>query len=222
VSAPTTFDESSGEGRPPGTTEGLGPRLRAAREAQRLTLAELAETAELTKGFVSKVEREVATPSVASLLRLCRALGLSVGELFGQTTDHELIRADAYPPISFGGQDLTESLLTPRRERRLQVIHSHIRPGGGSGEETYELPTDVEFVFVVSGRLALTIDDRVQSLGRGDALTFAPRARHSFTNPSTDEPCEVLWVLTPALPVGGSTGDPEIEWERGPEPSVRG
>jgi transcriptional regulator with XRE-family HTH domain len=196
----------------PGSTEGLGRRLRAAREAQRLTLAQVAETAGLTKGFLSKVEREVAAPSVASLLRLCLALGLSVGELFAQEHDRELIRADSYPTISFGGEGMVESLLTPLRERRLQVIHSVIRPGGGSGDETYELPVAVEFVFVLAGDLSLTIDAQVHHLGTGDALTFAPEARHSFVNPSTDEDSEVLWVLTPALPVSGSSSDPEIDW----------
>lgn len=194
----------------PSETAGLGQRLRAAREAQRLTLAQLAEACGLTKGFLSKVEREVATPSVASLLRLCQALGLSVGELFEPGHDRELIRAGAYPPIDFGGQGMAESLLTPVRERRLQVIHSVIRPGGGSGDETYELPSDVEFVFVVNGELSLTIDDRVHLLRRGDALTFAPAARHSFVNPSQDRDTEVLWVLTPALPISGTSDGTEI------------
>jgi transcriptional regulator with XRE-family HTH domain len=112
----------------------IGRRLRAAREAQLLTLAELAAQCGLTKGFLSKVERDQAAPSVASLLRLCDALGLSIGELFDDAQDHDLVRDGEYPPINFGGEGMRESLLTPTRERRLQVIHSEIDPGGGSGD----------------------------------------------------------------------------------------
>ncbi|MBT5575733.1 MAG: helix-turn-helix transcriptional regulator, partial [Microbacteriaceae bacterium] len=61
---------------------GLGERLRHAREARRLTLEDVAEQASLTKGYISKVERNQATPSVAVLLRVCETLGLSIGDLF--------------------------------------------------------------------------------------------------------------------------------------------
>lgn len=192
-------------------TRQIGSRLRAERQAQRLTLGELAETADLTKGFLSKVERGLAAPSVASLLRLCDALGLSVGELLDGGHDQELVRAGAYPPIEFGGQDMAESLLTPFRERRLQVIHSVIAPGGGSGDESYQLPIEVEFVFVVRGSLALTIDDHAHELGAGDAITFTPSLRHAFHNPG-DLAAEVLWVLAPALPLTGGSDGSEVEW----------
>lgn len=188
-------------------TAGLGALLRQAREAQRLTLAQVSKSAGLTKGFLSKVERDVATPSVASLLRLCEALGTSIGELFEGGPTQALVRAGAYPSIRFGGEAMQESLLTPPRERRLQVIHSVIRPGGGSGEEPYAIPADVEFVLVLDGELRLTVDDEVHQLGTGDALTFPPRTRHAFRNPSPDRDTVVVWVLTPALP--GPVDDPE-------------
>src|ERR1700722_2039700 len=59
----------------------IGPQLRAARLAARMTMAEVAEKSGLTKGFVSKIERDLANVSVASLMRLCDGLGSSVGTL---------------------------------------------------------------------------------------------------------------------------------------------
>jgi transcriptional regulator with XRE-family HTH domain len=194
-----------------------GRRLRAAREAQRLTLAQVADEVGLTKGFLSKVERDLATPSVASLLRLCAALGLSIGDLFTDAPDRgDLVRADSYPSIGFGGAGMAESLLTPLRERRLQVIHSVIGPGGGSGDETYELPTDVEFVLVLEGELHLTIGSHTHEMAVGDAMTIGRQAPHSFRNPAPSAAARVLWVLTPALPIGGSTERPEIAWQTAP------
>src|SRR3984957_13134732 len=135
----------------------IGAQLRAARLAARLTMAEVAEQAGLTKGFVSKLERDLANVSVASLIRLCDALGISVGSLFSESRG-EVVRADAYPPVNFGGVGgVTEYLLTPSGEKRLQAILSDIEPGGGSGAEPYSLPADVEFVFVLAGRLKLTV-----------------------------------------------------------------
>lgn len=179
---------------------GLGDRLRNAREARRLTLEEVADQASLTKGYISKVERNQATPSVAVLLKLCGTLGLSIGDLFDPEAGQDLIRFDNRVPINFGGAGLVEALLTPTHERRLQVIHSTINPGGGSGQELYSLPSDVEFAYVVAGRVLLTVGDRHEVLSPGDAITFSPSEAHSFQNDDDHNPAEILWVFSPALP----------------------
>ncbi|HSX66448.1 helix-turn-helix transcriptional regulator, partial [Nocardioides sp.] len=114
----------------------IGAQLKAARLARRMTLAEVAEAAGITKGFLSKIERDQATASVASLMRICETLGISVGDLFSAPSG-DVVRRGAYPPINFGGTGMTEFLLTPHGERRLQAILSEIAPGGGSGDEPY-------------------------------------------------------------------------------------
>ncbi len=65
----------NGDSVPDGTR--IGAQLRAARLAARMSMAEVAEQAGLTKGFVSKLERDLANVSVASLIRLCDALVLT-------------------------------------------------------------------------------------------------------------------------------------------------
>ena len=177
----------------------IGEQLKAARMARRKTLAEVADAAGLTKGFLSKIERDQASASVASLMRICETLGLSVGELFNAPAGN-VVRRAAYPPINFGGIGMTEYLLTPSRERRLQAILSEIEPGGGSGDEPYSLPADVEFVFVVSGRLAVTLREEEEIvLEAGDTLTFAPHVPHTFRSAHEEASTQVLWVFSPAL-----------------------
>jgi transcriptional regulator with XRE-family HTH domain len=187
-----------------GASVHLGHRLREARRAQRKTLAQVAEQSGLTKGFVSKLENGQASASVASLVRLCEALGVPMGALF-EPTSGQVVRHDAYPPIEFGGAGLSEFLLTPGSERRVQAILSEIEPGGGSGDATYTLPTDVEFVYVLSGRVRLDWADEAAGpveLGTGDAFTFPAANGHAFRAVGSD-PATVLWVVTPALPDGG-------------------
>ncbi|MGH3357315.1 MAG: helix-turn-helix domain-containing protein [Nocardioidaceae bacterium] len=177
----------------------IGARLRQARAAQRLTLAQLADASGLTKGFISKLERDQANTSVASLIRICGALGIQPGELF-DVPSGQVVRRDAYPSINFGGDEMSEYLLTPRGERRLQAILSEIRPGGGSGDEAYGLPVDVEFALVLDGDLEIEVDGEIIALGTGDALTFPSASQHSFRNPMTAGVTRVLWVFSPALP----------------------
>lgn len=185
--------------RPDDAPVRIGEQLKAARTARRMTLAEVAAAAGLTKGFLSKIERDQASASVASLMRICETLDVSVGDLF-DATPGDVVRRGAYPPINFGGTGMAEYLLTPHRERRLQAILSEIAPGGGSGDEPYSLPADVEFVFVVRGRLAVVLNDDEVVLEEGDTLTFTPNVPHTFRSVLEDATTQVLWVFSPGLP----------------------
>lgn len=164
-----------------------------------MTLTELAEASGLTKSFLSKIERDHAQASVASLIRICGVLGVDVGALFEAPTG-DCVRAGEYPPINFGGEGLAEYLLTPRSEQRIQAILSVIEPDGGSGAELYSLPSEVEFAMVMEGRLSIRFEDHELALGAGDTLTFSADVRHTFHNASDTEPARVLWVCSPALP----------------------
>jgi transcriptional regulator with XRE-family HTH domain len=202
------------EERVPGTSERrepedgadsrrIGAQLRAARLAARMSMAEVAEQSGLTKGFVSKLERDLANVSVASLLRLCDALGISVGALFSEAKG-EVVRHDAYPAVNFGGLGgVTEYQLTPSGEKRMLALLSEIEPGGGSGDEPYSLPVDVEFVFVLDGRLRLNVAGEDVVLERGDAFTFASGTEHTFRAVQDSGLTRVLWVMSPALPDTG-------------------
>jgi transcriptional regulator with XRE-family HTH domain len=187
----------------------IGAQLRAARQAARKTIAEVASEAGLTKGFVSKLERDLANVSVASLMRLCDALGVPIGSMF-QAAKGEIVRQGEYPPIDFGGSGLREYLLTPSGEKRVQAILSDITPGGGSGNEPYSLPADVEFAFVLAGRLRIMVGDEQVTLDQGDAFTFPADAPHTFRSVQASGRTQVLWVVCPALPDEG--------WQR-PAPS---
>jgi transcriptional regulator with XRE-family HTH domain len=184
----------TGDARP-----AIGARLKLARQAQRRTLAEVAGASGLTKGFLSKLERDQANASVAALMRVCATLGIAPGSLFEAPPSGEVVRHGAYPPIEFGGTGMAEYLLTPSGERRIQAILSEIVPGGGSGDEAYSLPVDVEFVFVLAGRLELAFDGEVVELRRGDAFTFPPSVQHAFRSLEARGTTRVLWVLAPAL-----------------------
>lgn len=176
----------------------IGARLRAGRRDRGLSLAELAARSGLTKGFLSEVERDLTSPSVASLLRLCAALGLPVGELF-DADQGPVVRAAERTPVAFGGQGVDEFQLTPAGERRVLVLQSDIAPGGGSGDEPYSLGSDAEFVHVLEGTLDIEVAGTRYRLAAGDSLTFDAAAPHVWGDPSRSRPARVVWVLVPAL-----------------------
>lgn len=174
----------------------IGSRIRSVRQAQRLTIDQVAELTGLTKGFLSRVERDLTSPSVASLVTLCQVLSLEVGELFSQPDTHVLRLAEA-PRISLGGEGIVEQLVTARSERRLQVIRAVIEPHGEGEKELYSVDCEVEVLHVISGKFVLIFANESFELDSGDTVTFPGREPHSWSNP-TDEPAIVTWTLVPA------------------------
>lgn len=175
----------------------IGPRLRAARKSRRMTIEALADATGLTKSFLSKLERDATSASVASLLRVCDALGLRPGTLF-DTPATSLVRGDDAPAVNYGGDGVRDALLTPSSEAKVMAVRSDIDPGGNSGGEPYSMDADIEVAHVLSGEVELTISGEVHVLAAGDTLTYDPREPHAWRNPSATVPARVLWVLAPA------------------------
>lgn len=178
----------------------IGSRIRSARQAQRMTIEQVADSTGLTKGFLSRVERDLTSPSVASLVTLCQVLSISIGDLFSVPETH-LTRLDEAPRISLGGVGINERLLTARSERRLQMIRAVIEPHGKGEAELYSVDCEVETLHVIAGRLEILFSNACYELEAGDTLTFPGREPHTWANP-TSEKAEVLWTLVPAASGG--------------------
>jgi transcriptional regulator with XRE-family HTH domain len=175
----------------------IGARLRDARSRQGLTIGQVAESTGLTKGFISRVERDMTSPSVVTLVTICETLSLPVGELFAAAKT-DVVRREHAPRIHLTGHGAEERLLTPRGQPRLQLIRSIIEPGGSGGEELYTLNCEVEVVHVLRGSLQVLLSKSRELLTAGDTMTFSGREPHSWLNPNDDEVAEVLWVIVPA------------------------
>jgi transcriptional regulator with XRE-family HTH domain len=175
----------------------LGARIRALRLARRETLRKLAAEAGVTESFLSQVERGVASPSIASVQRIARALGATIAELFA--TDERaglLVRASERRRIVYQGLGAVDEFLTRATDGRLQVILSTIEPGGGTGEEPYTHESDEEVVIVLEGSLDLWVGPEHYRLEAGDAVTHSSRIPHRNTNPGPGL-ARVLFCSTP-------------------------
>lgn len=175
----------------------LGARIRTLRVARGATLRELAAQAGVTESFLSQVERGVASPSIASVQRIARALGQSIAELF--TADDpagSLVRVGDRRRIVYQGLGAVDEFLTRATDGRLQVIMSTIEPGGGTGDEAYTHESDEEVVIVLEGSLDLWVGPEHYRLEAGDAVTHSSRVPHRNTNPGPGV-ARVLFCITP-------------------------
>ena len=69
----------------------IGSKVKRLRQANGLTLEELANRSELTKGFLSQLERDLTSPSVATLEDILEALGTNLQEFFSEKEAEQLV-----------------------------------------------------------------------------------------------------------------------------------
>jgi len=175
----------------------LGARIRSLRQARRLTLREVAARAGVTESFLSQVERETASPSIATVQRIAGALDLSIAQLFAEEpSSGRVVRREARRRVAYPGLRSVDEFLTANPAGRLQVIRSEIEPGGGTSEEPYTHASDEEFVMVLEGVLDLWVGEEHYVLREGDAVTFDPHIPHWNMNRS-DAPTVILFCNTP-------------------------
>ncbi len=175
----------------------LGPRIRSLRQARRLTLRALALRAGVTESFLSQVERDVTSPSIASVGRIARALDLSIGQLFAdEPTTGRVVRREARRRVALPGAGTVDEFLTTNLAGRLQVIVETIAPGGGTGEEPYTHESDEEVIVVLEGVVDMWVADEHYVLREGDAITFPSRLPHWNANHG-EQPVTVLFCVTP-------------------------
>ncbi len=176
----------------------VGQTIRKLREERHLSLKELAMRAGLTQSFLSQVERNLTSPSVASLRKVAQAFGIPLAALFQGpvTPEDRVVRRSERRQLVHPKRQWRDYLLTPNLTGKLQVIWSVIEPGGGSGDEAYAHDSDEECVLVLRGQLEFWVGADRYLLGEGDSIVFESRIPHRNANPGPGQ-TEVLWITTP-------------------------
>ncbi|MGY1811438.1 helix-turn-helix domain-containing protein [Blastococcus sp. SYSU D00820] len=174
----------------------IGARLRAARQAMGWSLEEVAGFVGVTKGFISRLERDDVSPSLQSLVKLCRVLRITVNDLLAPS-EGALVPWEQNPVISLGG--ISQRALTPSSEPDVALVRIRIDPGADRrAEQLYTIDSDTEVLHVIDGRLRLVFSDRAIDLGPGDTYTFRGREPQRLENAEADRPVDCVIALAPA------------------------
>ena len=110
----------------------IGVKIKRLRLALNLTQEELADRTELSKSFISQVERDLTSPSIATLVDILQALGTDLKEFFGDVTDSQVVfhDADYFEKIDDELGNKTEWIIPNAQKNQMEPIRVTIRPGG--------------------------------------------------------------------------------------------
>lgn len=176
----------------------VGTRIRELRTQQDMGLRRLAEASGVTAGFLSQIESSAVMPSISTLVKICAALHVAVGDVFDAPGPKaRLVRRSERPVYAYPDSGVRDEILSADPTHRLEVVHSHFEPSGSTGGQPYAHGSQVEAAIVLKGRLVVRLGDEEFRLRAGDTLTFPGATPHEVRNPYS-RPAEVIWVYTPA------------------------
>jgi transcriptional regulator with XRE-family HTH domain len=178
----------------------LGDRIRGLRKRRQMTLTQLAQSTNLSAGYISQVERNLACPSIAALVNIARTLGVTVQWFFAGETQAPgeergfVVRRGSRLQLQYD-QGVVDELLTARMDLQLELLHVRIPPGADS-PQSYSHDGD-EVAYVQVGQLEIWIGDEHHFvLNEGDSVSFSSREPHRYRNPGRVETI-VIWAISP-------------------------
>jgi transcriptional regulator with XRE-family HTH domain len=172
----------------------VGEMIRSLRENQNLSLRDLSEISGLSTNAISKIERGINSPTVASLHQLSSALGVQIADLFRQDIHNVCVFVKASDTTKMIGDGVViDSLGSGLPNQQLEPFKMIVEPHQGNGSEPLTHSGE-EFIYCLKGTLEYSVGDCSFILEPGDRLLFKATEPHSWQNIG-DEPAEIVLVF---------------------------
>ena len=173
----------------------LGKKIKHLRLACDLTQEELADSCELTKGYISQLENDLTSPSIATLIDILNALGTDLKEFFAEMDTEEKISFNKTEFIEKQTDSYVLNWLVPNAQKNaMEPVHMVLLGGKETDED---IPHEgEEFGYVLKGEIVLVIGKRRIKVKKGESFYFKADKVHKITN-KQDGNAEFIWVSSP-------------------------
>lgn len=172
----------------------IGAKLKELRILKGLTQEELADRAELSKGFISQLERDLTSPSIATLMDILQCLGTSIGEFFNETPEEQIVfgKTDYFEKHDQEPKNEIKWIIPNAQKNMMEPILLTLEPGG----ETYpDNPHEgEEFGYVLQGNISIHIGSKTYKAKKGESFYFVSDKKHYL---SSKAGAVLIWVSSP-------------------------
>ena len=160
----------------------IGAKLKELRILKGLTQEELADRAELSKGFISQLERDLTSPSIATLMDILQCLGTSIGEFFNETPEEQIVfgKTDYFEKHDLELKNEIKWIIPNAQKNMMEPILLTLEPGG----ETYpDNPHEgEEFGYVLQGNISIHIGSKTYKAKKGESFYFVSDKKHYLSS----------------------------------------
>ena len=156
----------------------IGNRMKELRIQYGLTQQELADRSELSKGFISQLERNLTSPSIGTLLDIIQCLGTTPAEFFN---DEE-------------SKSRVEWVIPNAQKNAMEPLRLTLEPGGTS--QIHSPHEGEEFGYVLKGAIKFYYGPRAYIVRQGESFYFKSGKKH-YLEAYGGRPASLIWVSTP-------------------------
>lgn len=176
----------------------IGEKIKNLRIKNSLTQEELANRCELTKGFISQIERDLTSPSIATLVDILEGLGTDLKDFFNETTEEKIVfsKEDAFEKVHEEQGNTINWIIPNAQKNAMEPILVELQPGGRTKEVAPH--EGEEFGHVLSGTVLLHIGLNAHKVRKGESFYYKPGVGHYLSNPGKTS-ATVIWVSTPPI-----------------------
>ncbi|MGI6065903.1 MAG: helix-turn-helix domain-containing protein [Bacillota bacterium] len=174
----------------------IGEKIKRLRVKNGLTQEELASRCELSKGFISQVERDLTSPSISTLVDILQSLGTNLQDFFNEAVAEKVVfrREDIFVKENREMKYDIEWIVPNSQKNQMEPIIISLDVAGTS--EVDDPHPGEEFGFVLSGSIFVHLDKQKFRARKGESFYFKPSVTHFISNAGKTM-ARVLWISAP-------------------------
>jgi len=174
----------------------IGQKLKELRVMKNLTQEELADRAELSKGFISQLERDLTSPSIATLVDILQVLGTDLPEFFQESSEEQIVfhDSDYFEKTDENLGNKIEWIIPNAQKNIMEPIRLTLQPGGSTYPDNPH--EGEEFGYILSGSITIYIGNKKYRAKKGESFYFTPGSTH-YIKASEKTGATLIWVSSP-------------------------
>jgi len=174
----------------------IGEKIKQLRIQMHLTQEELANRSELSKGFISQVERDLNSPSISTLMDILECLGTNLKDFFNEDVTEKVVfcEEDVFVQENDELNHTINWIIPNAQKNQMEPLLISLEKEGRSN--VYNAHEGEIFGYVMEGTASLCIGNKTYTVTKGESFYYKANASHYIQNISAGK-TTVLWVSTP-------------------------
>lgn len=160
----------------------IGEKLLNLRKENHLTQEELGDRCELTKGYISQLERNLTSPSISTLQDILECLGTDLNHFFAERENEQIVfrKEDMFVKEEEFQKLKITWLITNAQKNHMEPIKIDLDIQGFYGDD---FPHEgEEFGYVLTGKIEVKVGHSLYRAGKGDAFYYKASEMHGIYN----------------------------------------
>lgn len=172
----------------------IGNKLKELRVLKGLTQEELADRSELSKGFISQLERNLTSPSITTLMDILQCLGTSIGEFFNEAPDEQIVfgKQDYFVKEDTEYKNEIKWIIPNAQKNTIEPIYLTLQAGGSTCPDTPH--EGEEFGYVLQGAVSIHLGNKTYKAKKGESFYYTADKTHFL---SSKNGAALIWVSSP-------------------------